>query len=170
MGGQHLGTGVKLGQQPAHTVPLGCRQLVGTLGAEEIGTTYGARQYRPAGADISGLARIAAEQVRQVVGRMARRRQGRDLEGSYRDLATIAERQALVGKAQVLPLGQHIDRPQLAGQSQAPAHIVVVDVGLQHVGNGDAEGLGRRYVALRFTLRVDHYCDIAVMDQVAAVP
>jgi hypothetical protein len=52
VGGQHFGTGVKLGQQPAHTLPLGYRQLVSTLGAEEVRTTYRARQYRPAGADV----------------------------------------------------------------------------------------------------------------------
>ena len=67
VGGQYLGTGVKLSQQPAHTVPLGCCELVGTLGTEEVGTAYRARQYRPAGADIRRLARIAVEQVGQVV-------------------------------------------------------------------------------------------------------
>ena len=78
------------------------------------------------------------------MSRMARRGQGGDLEGSDRDLTTIAERQALVGKRQVLTLGQHVDGPKLTRQSQAPAHIVVVDVGLQHVGDGDTEGLGSR--------------------------
>jgi hypothetical protein len=101
---------------------------------------------------------------------MARGREGRDPKGPYCDLATIAERQALVCKRQILSLRQHVDGPKLAGQSQAPAHIVVVDVGLQHVGDGDTEGLGRSYVTLRLALGVDDDGDIAIMYQVAAVP
>ena len=60
--------------------------------------------------------------------------------------------------------------PELAGQAQAPAYVVVVDVGLEHVGDADAQRLGRRELALLFALGVDDGGDLAVMDQVAAVP
>ena len=104
VGGQHLGTGIKLSSSLRTLCHWATASSSARSGPRDR-CDRPARQYRPAGADITDLARIAAEQVGQVVGRMAGRCQGRDLIGSYRDLGTVAERQAFVGKGQVLPLG-----------------------------------------------------------------
>jgi hypothetical protein len=54
-------------------------------------------------------------------------------------------------------------------QGQAAAHVVVVDVGLEHVGDAHPVLLGEGEDTVEVALRVDHQRDLAVIGEVAAV-
>ena len=54
-------------------------------------------------------------------------------------------------------------------QREAATDVVVVDVGLEHAGDDDAQLLGLLQIDERVSLRVDDHGDLAVADQVAAV-
>ena len=170
MGGQHPRLGVEPAEQASGTAPLGLRQLVGPLVAQKVGTADAVEQHGPARANITWCPGRAGQQVGEVVRGMARRGQGRDREGAGGDLGTIAEGRAFPGEAEVLAFGHDVGGAQPAGQVQAPAQIVVVDVRLQDMGDADPQGLGRLQVAVGLALRVDHDGYLAVVDQVAPVP
>ena len=61
-------------------------------------------------------------------------------------------------------------RAGAAGQGKAAGDVVVVDVGLEDVGQPQALLLEQRQDAVNVALGVHHEGDLAVMDEVAAVP
>ena len=66
--------------------------------------------------------------------------------------------------------GVHVvGRAGRAGQGQAAGDVVVVDVGLEHVGHRDPAAGGQREHPVDVALRVHHERDRAVGDQVAPV-
>ena len=62
-----------------------------------------------------------------------------------------------------------IDIAHVAGQPEPAAHVVVMDVGLEHVGDADTQSFRRGYVTLLLALGVDDDSDLTVMDEVAPV-
>ena len=59
--------------------------------------------------------------------------------------------------------------PTCAGQLEPAGHVVVVDVGLEDVGDPHAGRLGDAEDAVVVALRVDHQGDLAVVGQIGAV-
>ena len=69
----------------------------------------------------------------------------------------------LVGRVHV------VRRAGAPGQCQPAGHVVVVDVGLEDVGEPDVVFLEQVQHPVDVALRVDHERDLAVVDEVAAV-
>ena len=100
--------------------------------------------------------------------RVPRGCEGRDGEGADAELLPVRDRIALVGD---LLLGPHeVGRRVSAGQDEPAREVVVVQVGLGDVRDPHARGLRGLLDPVRVPLRVDDERDLAVVDQVAAVP
>ena len=84
-----------------------------------------------------------------------------------RDGLAVADRGALEGD--VVVLVDEVRRAGAAGERQPAGDVVVVDVGLEDVGEPDAVLLEQVQHPVDVALRVDHEGDLAVVDEVAAV-
>jgi hypothetical protein len=100
---------------------------------------------------------------------MARSEQGVDRDLPGLEARALADLTAVRGELELLTFGQDIGGTRPTGKNKATTHVVVVEVGIEHVGDTHAEGIGARLVALGLTLGIDDCCDRAVVDEVATV-
>ena len=85
------------------------------------------------------------------------------------DLDHIAVADRLAIETDRVGAVHQVSRADRAGQGQAAADVVVVDVRLGDMGDPDAFPLGQRGDAISVPLRIDDDGDLAVMGQVAPV-
>jgi hypothetical protein len=142
-------------------------QGVGVVGAEQVGPADRAVQQRPAGEDRHPLA-AGFEGVGQV---------GEGVPGGGQDAyphgvadsqqVAVADAGAVEGDGVVGV--DVVGRAGRRGEGVPAGDVVVVDVGLEDVGDPDALGGGEGEDPVDVSLRVDDERDPAVVDQVAAV-
>jgi len=164
VGRHHLGVVGQLGRQPVGAVVLVPGELVGVLLAEQVGAAGRPEQQRAAGED-GGL--VALEHVGQVGEGVAGREDRPDPHVAHLDDVAVADRGPLEGHVVV---GVDVVASATgAGQGQAARHVVVVDVGLEDVG--DLHPVGAREVLdpVDVALGVDDEGDLAVVHEIAAV-
>ena len=165
--GQHLGVVGQLGGEPARRGVLVVHQRVRVVGAEQVGAAGGAEQQRAAGEHAEVLA-VRLEGVGQVGERVAGR--GDDGHAHRRadlDDVAVADRRPVEGD---VVGGVHVVRGAGGlGEGQAAGDVVVVQVGLEDVGDADAGLAGEVEHAVDVALRVDDEGDLAVVGEVAAV-
>ena len=83
------------------------------------------------------------------------------------DLGLVAD--PVRGEVDVHARGDDVLRTEHAGELEATAHVVVVEVRLEHVRDGPAAGVEDRLDAVDVALRVDHERRAVAADDVAAV-
>ena len=115
----------------------------------------------------AGCAFVRAQDVGQVAGSVARRGHGGQREAAGAEPVPVAGGHP--AEAHILGRRHDVVRARAAGQSEPAGDVVVVDVGLEHVGDADGGGLGDGENPVDVPLRVDDGGVLAVVDQVAAV-
>ncbi len=147
---------------------LGTGELVGALGADEVGAPDRPEEHRPAAEHGDGWPVVLAQRVGEMVGGVA--------GGGQRRHPQVPGRKALAVlgwypvEVHVVPGGHHVGGVSRLRQRQAAAHVVVVDVGLEHVGDPHPDRASRVDEPADVALRVDHDGHVAVVDEVAAIP
>jgi hypothetical protein len=156
-------------REPVGGGVLRAHQRVGVLGAEQVGATGGAEEQRAAGEDGHLLAGGGITQrVGQVGVGVAGRREGRDDHpAAHGHLLAVGDGRAVEGD--VVRAVDQVGRAGLLGEGQPTGHVVVVDVGLEDVGQAHAVLVQQLEHPVDVSLRVDHECDVAVVGEVAAV-
>lgn len=100
---------------------------------------------------------------------VARRRDDPDPQGvADVDDVTVAGRDLLVGN--LIGRAYVVGRAGHPRQSQAPGDVVVVDMGLEDVGDPYTSRVGKLDHFVDVTLRVDHEGHLTVMGQVVRSP
>ena len=158
-------TGQLLGEA-ADGLELGAGQTLGCLRADEVGTPNGAVQH---GATGEGRHRLPAieHNVGKMVGGVTRSVQRTDHQRADGKLVTVTSTEMFIGD--IVGAGQHIGRSGPPGQLQAAAHIVVVQMGLEHVAEVQAP-LGQHCLdPIDVALGIDSCGREAVYEQVAAI-
>lgn len=95
---------------------------------------------------------------------------GEDGDGEAAELQDVAVPDALPLELHRLVGGDEVGHPQRAGEVEATGDVVVVDVGLEDVGQSDPVGIEDLQHPVDVALRVDDQGGAAVADDVAAVP
>jgi hypothetical protein len=109
------------------------------------------------------------DQVGEVVSRMARRRDGSDLEPPCSNGVAIVEGSELLGERHRFACRDRVPGARRSRERQTAAQVVVVDVGLEHDGDADPQPLRLLQIRKRIPLRVDHHAHLTVADEVAPV-
>lgn len=148
---------------------LGVDQVVGVAGTEQVGAACGAVQQGSAGEDghlrVAGRVGECVGQVGEGVSRCGDR--GDSHPWTDLDDLSVPDRRALEGHA-VLGVDQVV-RTGTPGQCQAPGDIVVVDVGLEHMGQSQAVPFEQRDHPVDVALGVHDEGLFAVVHEIAAV-
>ena len=120
--------------EPLQRAKLEDCQLLGEFFTEKVGTSGRPHQQAPSGEDGS---RLAADeyQIADMLGGMAGRVKRPDAEACL-TLEVLLVKSGYEGESHSRTGRENQVRPGPAGQITAPTHIVVVNVGLQHVGDG----------------------------------
>ena len=143
-------------------------QLVGVLVPEEVGTAGGAVQQRTAGEHADLLVAVASEDVGEVGERVAGGCQRSDAHPSTH-LDDLSVRHGGAGEGHVVLAIDEVLGTGALREGEAAGDVVVVDVGLEDVGEAHAVLVEQREDAVDVALRVDHEGDLAVVHEVAAV-
>lgn len=175
MRGKDPGVGRQRRQEAPYRTPLRTGEILGEGKAEKVGPAGGideegascAHDVAPALAAFRGVGEL--DQVGEMVVRMAGGGDGSDLETSGQEAVPVVESAQLVGERHRLTGGDGVGGAGRPRKCQAAAHVVVVDMGLEHGGDGDPELLRLLQVRKRVPLRIDHHPHLAVADEVAAV-
>ena len=157
----------QLASQPGRGVPLVPGQPVGELEAQQVGTTGGAVEQRPAGEDAGRSAVQVGDGEAEVGERVAG---GVDDPHSHLaglDHVPVAHRHPLVGDRVVGV--DAVLRADLLSEAEAPGDVVVVDVGLEHVRDAQPTRLGDGQHSVDVALRVDHHGDRSVVSDIRTV-
>ncbi|GIW19982.1 MAG: hypothetical protein KatS3mg065_0278 [Chloroflexota bacterium] len=115
----------------------------GVLGPEEVGPPDGADEERAAGEEegrLGGPGRVG-DGVGDVLGGVAGRFEGPELEGPDAERLAVADRPVLVAKLR--PGADDVGRPGQGRQLPAPGDVVVVEVGLDDVADPEVPLAGR---------------------------
>ena len=152
--------------EPSYRGVLVAGQLDGVVGVHEVGASDRSIQQASAGED--GLLIAVRHDVREVRVRVAGCCDGLDPQLADGDDLAVGDGLALVvdGVRRVDEVG----RAGLAGKDEAAGDVVVVDVGFGDVGDPCARVRGGSQDAVGVALGVDDKCDLAVVNEVAAVP
>ena len=156
----------RLGQAPDRTV-LGPGQLLGVLRADQVGAADRAVQHGSAGEHRDRVVPVLAQHEGQVARRVPRRVHDRHGQRPRSDLVMVPDGQAL--EADLLGCRDDVLGADLAGQREAAGHVVVVDVGFEHVRDLHVPGLRGGQDPVDVTLRVHDHSLRSVVDQVAAI-
>jgi hypothetical protein len=159
--GQHLG-------ELAHRAVLSSREVLGQLRRDEVGPADGAVEHRAAREHGDRPSLGVAERVREVGRGVAGGVQGRDPHGARGQLVAVAD--AHRRDVEVVVGGEHVGGTEPLGERGAARDVVVVDVRLEHVGDGQAAGRDQVEHPVEVALRIDDDGDLTVGRQVAAVP
>jgi len=142
-------------------------QLVGVGGTEQIRPAGRAVQQRAAGEH-----RMRAAAGLEHVGQMGEGvpRRGQHPDPQHRadlDDVAIFHRHAVEGHR----IGgvDVVGRPGGPGQRQPAGHVVVVQMGLEHVGDPHTLGRGQVQHPVNIPLRIHHHGNVAVVREVAPV-
>ena len=167
VGGIHVRVFRQLGGQAVRRRELRMRQLVGVAGAEQVRPAGRAVQQRPAGEH-----RVRAARGLQHVGQVGERVPGGgyDPDPHHRadlDQVPVSGRNPVeghrIGRVDV------VGRPGGARQRQPAGHVVVVQVGLEDMGDPHPPGRGQVQHPVDVPLRVDDHGDLPVVRKVAPV-
>ena len=135
VGREHLGVvGEQVGQLVGRGV-LVSDEVVGVLDPEQVGAAGGAVQQRAAGEDAD-----RGVPVRQGVGQVGERMTGRGQRGQphpFPDLDGLAVRDRGAVEGDVVGGVHDVRRAGGVGEREPAGHVVVVDVGLEDVGQAD---------------------------------
>ena len=143
-------------------------QVVGVLGAGEIGPPDRPEQDRPTGERAGHRPRSGVgHDVGHVVGRVPRRGDDGDPQRAGDDLVAVGHAESLEGD--LLGGGHDVGGARLPGQGEAARDIVVVNVRLADVGDPHAEPNGQGQDPVDVALRVDHDGHLPVGGQVRPV-
>ena len=150
-------------------------QRVGVLSAEQVRAPGGAVEQRASGEHADGAVEpgcVGAAGVGQGVGEVGEgvpgsRQRGHPHPAPDLDGLRVADRGALEGD--LVGGVDVVRRAGAPGQRQPTGHVVVVDVGLEDVGEPDTVLLEQVQHPVDVALRVHHERDLAVVDEVAAV-
>ena len=139
----------------------------GVLRAEQVGPTHRAHEQRPAGQQQERLVRAGqvGDRVADVLGGVAGRVEGREPDRSEVERVAVTSR--LVGVAE---LGAGPDDMACTGQRGelvATRHVVVVEVGLEHVADPQARLASRLEVDVDVASRIDdgRHAGLVVRDE-----
>lgn len=159
--------------QPVRRGVLVADQVVRVFGAEQIGAAGGAEEQRAAGEDAHLSAGAACGvQVAQCVGEVGEgvARGGKHGEAhAVTDLDDVAVADLGPLEGDLVGAVDQVGRAGGPRESETASDVVVVDVGLEDVGQAHVV-LGQQIEdPVDVALRVDHERDLAVVDQVAAV-
>ena len=143
----------------------------GVLGAEQVRPTDRSDEQRPTGQQQERLVRACrvGDRVADVLGRVPGRVEGREPDGP--DIEGVAVARRAVWMAE---LGAGPDDVGRAGQRRELAsagHVVVVEVGLEHVADAQVRGAGRVKVDIDVAARIDDggHAGVLVRDERAEV-
>jgi hypothetical protein len=150
----------------AHRVPLGAGQRLGELGAEQVRASHAAEQQGSTGEQGEVLA-VDVHGEGDVVRGVARGVDHPHQPGAGVDLGLVTD--PVGGEGDVHAVGDDVLRAEDAGQLEAAADVVVVEVGLQDVGDGPAALVEDLLDPVDVALRVDDDGRRAPPDDVAAV-
>ena len=164
-----------VGQQVGEPVRGGvlvADQVVGVLGAEQVGATGGAEQQRAAGEHADRAVDVRPVALCQGVGEVGERVAGGSQRGdahpsTHLDDLSVRNGGAVEGHV-VLAVDEVLGTGALR-ESEPAGDVVVVDVGLEDVGEAHVVLLEQGEDAVDVALRVDHEGDLAVVHEVAAV-
>ena len=157
----------QLGGEAPHGPVLGMGQRLGLIRADQIGAADGAEKHRPAGEDRGRLAVPRAQHVGKMAGGVPWRVHGGDGEAAGAEPGAVADTRP--AERDVLGGRHDVGRPGRPGQRQAAGHVVVVDVGLQHVRDAHAMLGCDRQDPVDVPLGVDDDRCLAVVREVAAI-
>ena len=168
---EHLGLVREQVGQPVSRGVLVAHERVGVLVPEEVGTTGGAVQQRPAGKHADVLVAVCcgfAEQVGEVGERVAGGCQRGDAHPStHLDDLSIRYGGSEEGHV-VLAIDEVLSTGALR-EREATGDVVVVDVGLEDVGEPDPVLLEQGEDPVDVALGVDHERDLTVVNEVGPV-
>src|SRR5262245_30649946 len=125
----------QFGGQALYRVILGMGQLRGVLVTDKIGAARGAVQHRPAGEYAVNDVVCVTQHITCVMVGVPGRVHNGELDRS--GVNKIAVGDSVASIAQVVAQGNDVLGTGGVGQFQSACHIVVVDVGLEHVGDPD---------------------------------
>jgi hypothetical protein len=164
--GVHLG-GVGQGGELVDGGVLVAEQVVGVGRAEQVRAADRAVEQRPSGEHRDRLA-VVGQRVGQVGESVpGRGHHPHGHRGTDRDEVTVGHGHPVEGDGVV---GVDVVRGTGALREGVSAgDVVVVEVGLEDVGDPNPVGGGQVEDAVDVTLRVDHECDLAVVHEIAAI-
>ena len=111
---------------------------------------------------------ISLDHEGKVVQRMTASRHRAD--GQLPDRHDVAWRHRPAIECDRLGRGDAVARPNVAREGESTAHVVVMDVRLEHQIDGQSGALDRRHHAIDVPLGIDHHGVGTVMHDVTAVP
>ena len=153
--------------QPADRVELCVGELDGVVVVDQIGAPGRAVQHGAAGEHPDRRTRLVAQDITHVRVRVTRRVQDGKAHRSDVDDVPVGHRSA--GEAHVVAVRDDVFGAEGAGEFQPAGHVVVVDMGLENMGDRDAVLAGEVEDPVDVALRVDHRAAAVGADQVAAV-
>ena len=172
MGGVEAGVARKRVDHPPDRSVLQAGQGVGQIGCDQVGAAHRAVQQRSAGEQRTGTGTFAVAVLGHVVAEMVLRvagsRHHSNRERAHFDDVAVAH--ATVIEGQDLCCGVQVGGAGAPGQGEPAGDIVVMQVGLGDVGDGDHGVVGGRQHAVEVPLGIDDQRHLAVVHQVAAVP